>query len=132
MKPNKITLALAIAAAIFTNSAIADPPYRWPAGYPTRVTTKEAAEQCCQPKEKVALVCKDCKTVTEKPGEEKKGILGWFKADSKHDCTGCKGTVTVRQIPTGQGTSTSIGEYKHVCSKCGPESAYTCATHKKR
>ena len=132
MKLTKLHLALAIGAAIFTSSAIADTDSRnyWPTEFQTRVTTKEQAMKCCLPNEKVALACKDCKTVTAKSGEDKKGILAWFKPDSTHDCSGCGGKITVRQIPTGQGTSTSISEYKHVCSKCGPESAMTCATHK--
>ena len=132
MKLTNLYLALAIGAAIFTNAAFAEPDTRsfHPDGFPTRVTTKEQAMKCCLPNEKVALACKDCKTVTAKSGEDKKGILAWFKADSTHDCSGCGGKITVRQIPTGQGNSTSISEYKHVCSKCGPESAMTCATHK--
>lgn len=100
MKLPELTLALAIGAAVFTNSAIAGPDtstFRTE-GFPTRVTTKEQAMKCCLPKEKVALACKDCKTVTEKPGEEKKGILGWFKADSTHGCSGCGAKITVRQI----------------------------------
>ena len=124
----KLHIALAIGAALFTSSAIAGPgPGTWPTGFPTHVTTKAEAEKCCLPKEKVALACKDCKTVSEKSGEDKKGILGWFKADSKHDCSGCSGKITVHQIPGGK--VPALTEYKHTCSKCGADSAYTCATH---
>lgn len=84
--------------------------------------------KCCLPKEKVALACKDCKTVSEKSGEDKKGIMSWFKADSMHDSDGCKGKITFKGNPAGKSPQTP--EYKHVCSKCGPDSAYTCATHK--
>ena len=132
MKLTNLYLALAIGAAIFTSQAFAAPDtssFR-PDGFPTRVTTKEQAMKCCLPKEKVALACKDCKTVAAKSGEDKKAILAWFKADSTHDCSGCGGKITVRQIPAGQGTGTSISEYKHVCSKCSADSAFTCATHK--
>lgn len=122
----------AIFAALLTTTHAG--PSNW-SGWATtsnnRITTLKAAEDCCKPDQKVGLVCKDCKTVTEKPGSDKKGILGWFKADSTHDCPGCSGKITVRQIPTGQRNSTSISEYKHVCTKCGADSAYTCATHKK-
>ena len=52
----------------------------------------------CLPKEKVALACVDCKTVTEKGGEDKKGILSWFKPDSMHDCSGCKGRITGKSL----------------------------------
>ncbi len=129
MKLTTLHLALAI-GAMFTTSAIAGPGPGggWPAGFPTHVKTKEQAEACCLPKAKVALACKDCKTVSEKGGEDKKGILGWFKADSTHDCSGCSGKVTVHEIPGGKVPAHTT--YKHVCSKCGPESAFTCATHK--
>ena len=74
----------------------------------------------------VRPACK--KTVSEKGGEDKKGIMGWFKADSMHDCDGCKGKITFKGNPAGKSPQTP--EYKHVCSKCGPDSAFTCATHK--
>ncbi len=122
---------LALALGIFTTSAIAGPgPQTWPTGFPTVVKTEAAVMKCCRPKEKVALACKDCKTVSEKSGEEKKGILGWLKADSTHGCSGCSGKVTVREMPAGQGTTRTVSEYKHVCSKCGADSAFICATHK--
>jgi hypothetical protein len=129
MKLTKLHLALALAAGMFTTSAIAGPgPQTWPTGFPTVVKTEAAVMKCCLPKEKVALACKDCKTVSEKAGEDKKGILGWFKADSTHDCSGCGGKVTVKTVGGGKGPA--LAEYKHVCSKCGPDSAFTCATHK--
>ena len=125
----KLQIALALGAALFTTSAIAGPgPQNWPPNFSTRVKTEEHAMKCCLPKEKVALACKDCKTVNEKGGEDKKGIMSWFKADSMHDCDGCKGKVTYKEHGSGKGTGHA--KYKHVCSKCGPDSAFTCATHK--
>ena len=99
----------------------------WPNKFPTVVKSKAEAMECCLPKEKVALACTDCKTVTEKPGEDKKGVAAWFAPDSMHDCSGCKGKITVKQLGKGPAT----GSYTHTCSKCGENSAYTCATHKK-
>jgi hypothetical protein len=131
MKLTKIYLALSIGAAMFTTSAVAGPgPGTWPPNFPTVVKTKAEAEACCLPKEKVALACKDCKTTIEKVGDkDKKGILGWFAPDSKHDCSGCSGKITLKS--PGSGKAGTAGEYTHTCSKCGDESAYTCATHKK-
>lgn len=129
MKLNTLRLSLAIGAAMLTSSAIAGPgPGTWPTTFPTHVKTKEQAMKCCLPKEKVALACKDCKTVSEKGGEDKKGILGWFKADSTHGCSGCGGKITVHEIPGGK--VPALTEYKHICTKCGDRSAYICATHK--
>jgi hypothetical protein len=123
--------AFAVCAEMLTSSAFAGPGpgSGWPKGFPTHVKTKAEAMECCLPKEKVALACKDCKTVSEKPGEEKKGVAAWFKPDSMHDCSGCKGKVTYKEHGAGKGTGQPV--YKHVCSKCGPDSAFTCATHKK-
>ncbi len=131
----RISILTAALFAAFLITAHAEPSGlqygEWTKYFDNRITTKKAAEACCLPKEKVALVCKDCKTASEKSGEDRKGILGWFKPDSMHDCSGCGGKITVRQIPTGQGNTGSIGEYQHVCSKCGDKSALVCGTHKK-
>ena len=131
----RISIIIAALFAAFLSTTHAEPAglqySEWTKHFDNRVTTKKAAEECCLPKEKVALVCKDCKTASEKAGEDKKGILGWFKADSTHDCSGCGGKITVRQIPAGQGNTTSIGEYTHTCSKCATDSAFVCTTHKK-
>jgi hypothetical protein len=125
MKPMKLHLALALGTAMLATSAFAGPK-NWPLDFPTRVKTKPEVLDCCLPKEKVALACKDCKTLNEKAGTEKKGILSWFQPDSKHGCSGCGGKITVRQV----GKTQTVASYEHVCSKCGPKSAFTCATHK--
>jgi hypothetical protein len=125
----KLHIALAIGAAIFTTSAIAGPgPGTWPTNFPTVVKSEKEAMACCLPKEKLALACKDCKTSTEKSGEDKKGVAAWFAPDSKHDCSGCGGKLTVKKVGGDKGVT--ISEYSHTCSKCGDSSAYTCATHK--
>jgi hypothetical protein len=124
------TLALAVMAfASLTIAAQAgpDPANRWPTGFPTVVKSEKQAMACCLPGEKVALACKDCKTVDAKGGEDKKGIAAWFKPDSTHACSGCGGKVTYK-VQEGKGTGQATS--KHVCSKCGADSAFTCATHK--
>lgn len=127
-----INILIAALFAAFVSTTHAGPPSPlwpdWESRLAYRVNTEKAAEDCCkQEGVKVALVCKDCKSVTEKPGTEKKGILGWFKADSMHDCSGCSGKVTTKGPAKGGPTA----EYQHVCSKCGPNSALICGSHKK-
>ena len=123
----RISILTAAIFAAFISTTYAGPS-NWPPNYQTRVNTKAQAEECCLPKEKVALACKDCKTVNEKSGKDKKGIMAWFAPDSTHDCSGCGGKITVKQAGSGKGAP--YGQYSHVCSKCGKDSAYTCATHK--
>jgi hypothetical protein len=132
MKTNSIhTIAIALAAFASLTIAAQAGPANWPTGlppgYPTKVTTKEQAMACCIPGKKVALACKDCKTVNAKGGEDKKGVAAWFKPDATHDCPGCGGKITYK---AHEGKGTGQATYKHVCSKCGADSAFTCATHK--
>ena len=122
-----LAVAIAMASAVLATSALAGPPPNWPPNVPTVVKSKEDAVK--YPKEKVALACKDCKSVAEKSGEDKKGILSWFSTNDKHDCSGCSGKVTIKQI--GGGKVPGIPEYTHTCTKCGDNSAYTCTTHMK-
>src|SRR4051795_664049 len=124
----KLSLVFAVAAAFLGTSAFAGPgPGNFPAGFPTQVKTKAEAMECCKPGEKLALACKDCKTSVVK--EDKKSIASWFAADDTHDCSGCGGKITLKA--TGGGKGPTLSEYTHPCTKCGAESAYTCATHKK-
>ena len=124
----RISILTAVVSAAFLTTTYAGPSGPWPPHFPTRVTTMEQARQCCVPGAKVALACKDCKTVSEKGGEDSKGVLAWFKPDSKHDCSGCGGKISVHQAGGGKSTHYS---YQHTCSKCGKDSAYTCSTHSK-
>ena len=118
---------VAMASLVLANSALAGPPPNWPPNFPNVVKSKEDAVK--YPNERVALVCKDCKSVTEKSSEDKKGIFSWFSSDDKHGCSGCSGKVTMKQV--GGGKAPGIPEYTHTCSKCGDNSAYTCTTHMK-
>jgi hypothetical protein len=122
MKLNSL-LPLAAIAALFTTSAFAGPGFQ---DLPRRITTHAEATDCCVPGAKVALACKDCKTVKATTGDDKKGVLAWFAADSTHGCSGCGGKISV-QSGDKKGT---FAAYKHVCSKCGPDSAYVCTDHK--
>jgi len=125
---NKLTLTFTLAAALFSTSALAGPgPGSFPTGFPTHVKTKAEAMECCQPGEKLALACKDCKTSIVK--EDKKSVASWFSADDTHDCSGCGGKISLKVAGGGKGPT--LSEYTHTCTKCGADSAYTCATHKK-
>lgn len=129
----RITIIIAALFAAFVTTSHAGPPSPlwpdWESRLGNRVATEKAAEDCCKVEGvKVALVCKDCKSVTEKPGTEKKGVMGWFKADSMHDCSGCKGKITVG-LPKNSGGRDA--QYTHTCSKCGANSAVVCGNHKK-
>lgn len=118
------TLTVTALAAVLTLTAYAGPG---PQDFPVRLKSRAEAEKV-EVGTKVALACKDCKNIDVKTADEKKGFLGWFAADAKHDCAGCGGKMTVKT--PGSGKAGTQSEYTHVCSKCGDDSAYTCAAHK--
>jgi hypothetical protein len=122
MKTRIITVTTAVFAAL-NLIAVAGPDLQQ---FPHRLTTKEEAMECCKEKAKVALACKDCKSV--EVGKDAKGVATWFKSESTHGCSGCGGKITVHQVPGGKATTYATSQ--HVCSKCGPKSAYVCTDHK--
>ena len=126
MKTNTRTyLALAFAAAFITTSSFAGPGNANLPNYPTRIDSKTQAEKL-EKGTPMAFACTSCKTV--KPIEDKKTFLSWFAPDQTHGCTGCGGKVSILSVPGGKAGSVAI--YKHVCTKCGDKSAYTCAGHR--
>jgi len=125
MKPLKTMIAMALAA--FTLTTIAAGP-DWPPPPWKRINTAKQAEECCDAGGKVAFSCKDCKVLNETGDKKKAAAL--FDKNATHECSGCKGKVTVRQVGAGKGP-TEI-KFTHDCSKCGKESAFTCATHVKK
>ena len=75
----------------------------------------------------VAMVCAKCKTVLLSKSDAKKGFLGWLQPKTKHECPGCGGEFTMKDVPSGQGANLSVSQYSHTCSKCGDDSAFCCA-----
>ena len=76
----------------------------------------------------VAMACTKCRTVLLSEANTKKGFLGWFQPKTKHECLGCGGEFSMRDVPAGQGGKVSMSEYVHTCSKCGDDSAFCCTT----
>ena len=125
MKPLRTMIAMALAALTLTSIAAGPdwPPPPW-----KRISTAKEAAECCDAGGKVAFSCKDCKVLNEVTGKKKVAAL--FDKNATHECSGCKGKVTVRQVGAGKGP-TEI-KYTHDCTKCGKESAFTCAMHVKK
>ncbi len=86
--------------------------------------TNQAQVDQLKPDDTIAMVCPKCKTVSvEFITKESKGHVTKMTPGEKHLCPGCSGTMTV--VGVGKGAST---QFKHVCSMCGSDSAFCCAT----
>ena len=80
----------------------------------------------------IAMACAKCKTIwVSKVKQDAKGAevqLGKgkpVKLIGVHGCPGCKGEVTIS--PHMKGREPAL---KHVCTACGDDSAFCCATRK--
>jgi hypothetical protein len=87
------------------------------------ITTKAQADEL-KAGDSIAMVCSKCKSVsTEFITKESKGNVTKMTPGEKHLCPGCGSTITV--VGVGKGASAQI---KHVCSMCGSDSAFCCAS----
>jgi hypothetical protein len=85
---------------------------------------KTAAEaEALKPGDSMVMVCSKCKSVMLHRVTTEKGHVKVMNVTEKHLCPGCKSTIEV--VGTGKGAH---DEVKHVCSKCGDDSVFCCAT----
>ena len=73
MKLTKLHIALIFGATMFSTTAFAGPGGHNPSDYPRRIADKKEAMECCVPKAKIALACKDCKTLDVKGANRRLG-----------------------------------------------------------
>ena len=121
-----LLLAAVFVTATFTAQA-GDRFGKWAAPFePLTPRTLKAAEECHVGGGSVALVCTDCKSVNK--AADKDTLAKMFKDGETHQCSGCKGVITVKSSKAGRDHTT---EYTHECSKCAKNST-TCAMHPKK
>lgn len=73
---------------------------------------------------RIAMACSKCKSVVTMSKKEAATKPGHGTVDEEimvHQCPGCGGKIATKA--SGKET-----ELTHVCSKCGDDSAYCCAT----
>lgn len=87
-----------------------------------QVTTQAEAE-ALKPGDEMAMVCAKCKSVVVHYVNTEKGHIKTMTVGEKHLCPGCDGIIEV--VGTGKAKHDVV---KHVCSKCGDDSAFCCAT----
>lgn len=76
-----------------------------------------------KPGDTVVMVCAKCQTVSTQNVTVEKGHIRTMTVGAKHLCSGCGSTITV--VGVGKGKHDLV---KHVCDKCGSDSAFCCAT----
>jgi hypothetical protein len=87
-----------------------------------QIKTPAQAEEL-KPGDSMVMVCGKCKSVMLHNVSTEKGHIQVMTVGEKHLCPGCDSTIEV--VGTGKGKH---DEVKHVCSKCGEDSVFCCAT----
>ena len=82
-----------------------------------------AEADALKPGDELAMVCAKCKSVVVHRVTTEKGHIKAMTVGEKHACPGCESTIEVTGF--GKGKKDQV---KHVCQKCGDDSAFCCAT----
>lgn len=122
-------LALAVALAVWWSVAAqaADDKQDAHEGHQmahmNHITTQAEAE-ALKPGDAIAMACGKCKHVMVQHVTKDNSHVKMMTIGEKHKCV-CGGTVTV--VGTGKGKARNE-EVNHVCSKCGDDAMFVCAT----
>ena len=123
-----LSFALAIALAFAVRSIAAQAPHekheaKHP-GYMAHIKTQAAAE-ALKPGDSTAMVCGMCKYVMVYKVSNDQAHVKMMTIGRKHTCPGCGGAVEVVGTSIGEGKNEEV---KHVCSKCGDDAMFVCAS----
>jgi hypothetical protein len=122
-------LALAVALVVWCSVAAqaADDKHDAHQGHPmahmNHIKTQAEAE-ALKPGDAIAMACSKCKHVMVQHVTKDNSHVKLMTIGQKHTCV-CGGAVTV--VGTGKGKGKNE-EVNHVCSKCGDDAMFVCAT----
>ena len=117
-----LTMAAALAMIALTPTTV-KAEHKKGAEYQMEGIKTQAEAEALQPGDEIAMACAKCKTVATTRVTTEKGHIKLMTAGEKHLCAGCQSTIHI--VGVGKGAK---GEVKHVCDKCGDDSAFCCAT----
>ena len=85
----------------------------------------QAEAEALKPGDSISLACSMCKNVMVMPVTAGTEHVKMMTIGEKHACPSCKGSVTI--VGTGKGEGKKQ-EVKHVCSHCGDDAMFVCAS----
>lgn len=127
---SKISLSLGLALALaFTVWSVAaqaadDKHESQPSLHMNHIKTQAEAE-ALKPGDSISMVCNMCKNVMVHEVTKDETHAKMMTVGQKHTCQDCGGAVEV--VGTGKGSGKNE-EVKHVCSKCGDDAMFVCAS----
>jgi len=85
----------------------------------------QAEAEALKPGDSIAMVCSKCKNVMVHEVTTDDAHIKMITVGQKHTCPDCGGNVEI--VGTGKGEGKNE-EVKHVCSKCGDDAMFVCAS----
>ena len=85
----------------------------------------QAEAEALKPGDSISMTCNSCKYVMVMPVTTGQEHVKMMTLGEKHICPSCKGSVEVTATGKGEGKN---AEVKHVCSKCGDDAMFVCAS----
>jgi hypothetical protein len=116
-------IGAALASAVWFPTTMQASEQKKGAQYLLKQITTPAEADALKPGDTMAMVCAKCKSVVVHNVTTEKGHIKTMTVGEKHLCPGCDSTIEV--VGTGKGKHDVV---KHVCGKCGDDSAFCCAT----
>ena len=89
--------------------------------------TTQAQAEALKPGDFISMACAKCKSVMVQKVTGDKGHVKMMTAGKKVMCHACDGMVSVVATGKGKGKGKEA-EVEHVCSKCGEDAMFVCAT----
>ncbi len=124
-----LSSAIAIASALAVWSAGAARGAEHEKGAPHAMTMNQiktqAEAEALKPGDSISIACNSCKYVMVMPVTSGQEHVKMMTVGEKHTCQACNGSVEV--VATGKGEGKDA-EVKHVCSKCGDDAMFVCAS----
>lgn len=85
----------------------------------------QAQAEALKPGDAMSMTCSKCKDVMVQKVTTDKSHVKMMTVGEKVTCGSCDGTVEI--VATGKGKGKNA-EVKHVCSNCGDDAMFVCAT----
>jgi hypothetical protein len=119
-------LAAAMAMAVWmpVTTRAAEPDHAQHPMMMSQIKTQAEAE-ALKPGDSISMTCNSCKYVMVMPVTTGKEHIKMMTVGEKHTCASCEGSVEVTATGKGEGKN---AEVKHVCSKCGDDAMFVCAS----
>ena len=120
-----LAAAMALAVWMPATTRAAEPDHaQHPMMMMNQIKTQAEAE-ALKPGDSISMTCNSCKYVMVMPVTSRQAHIKMMTVGEKHICASCKGSVEVTATGKGEGKN---AEVKHVCSKCGDDAMFVCAS----